>query len=298
MKLPASPPMLYRRRLLAASLVLPMLLTTMIVALLSPQALAQAPVNLSYEVLEVQAHNSKMFTQGLLTQKKLTQTHDALPQSAILVETAGGYGHSRIQRYRADTGTLINEARFPNNVFAEGVAQVGSRLHVLTWREGISYVLDATTLKLQERHSFEGEGWGLTFDGQHLIMSDGSDTLTWRKPQDFSVISRLRVSSDGQPWANLNELEYARGMVWANVWQDNRVLAIDPETGRVRGVLDLAELVKENSTRPGHSVLNGIAYDETRDAFWVTGKLWPRRYLLKIDLPPNDATGLDEPVKP
>lgn len=234
---------------------------------------AQAPKTLEYRIVEDKPHDPGLFTQGLLL------------QGDLLVESSGGYGQSLIRRYRADTGALVNQKELPAQVFAEGLAQVNEQLYLLTWREELCFVVNADSLELEGKHRFDGEGWGLAYDGSRLIMSDGSSKLRLHDPNTFSVVDTLTVTGAGQPWHKLNELEYARGMIWANVWQDNRILAIHPQSGTVLGILDLTELAKINSTRPGHSVLNGIAYDPVRQAFWVTGKLWPRRYLLEIIWP-------------
>ena len=264
-------------RLLGLSMLEPLLVSGLIMGVCSQALAAEAPHILTYDILQEQTHDPRLFTQGLITQGEL------------LVETSGGYGQSVIRRYRVDTGAILNQARFPANVFAEGATQVNDQLYVLTWREGVSYRLDATTLELREKYTFEGEGWGLTYDGQHLIMSDGSDRLTWRNPDNFAALDTMSVTGDGKHWHKLNELEYAEGYIWANIWQDSRILAIDPQSGAVKGILDLGELVKLNSRQPQHSVLNGIAYDSQLKAFWITGKLWPRRYLIKINWPQPDG---------
>ncbi len=250
----------------------------------APWCLADAPQELTYTILRQLPHDPHLFTQGLITQGLVTQ-------GKVLVESGGGYGRSVVRRYNPGTGTILTQARFPANVFAEGIAQVDDQLLVLTWREGISYRLDAESLKLMAIHKFEGEGWGLTFDGHKLIMSDGSDQLIRRDPEDFSVLGSVPVTGGDQRWENLNELEFADGYVWANIWQDNRIIAIDPDTGMVKAVLDLSALVELNSTQPRHSVLNGIAYDSDRDAFWITGKLWPRLYLIKVKWPSPETSG-------
>lgn len=255
-----------------------LLLTSWLISFpLAALSCTPAPQKLRYRVLQEKSHNTRLFTQGLLVQGEL------------LVESSGGYGQSLVRRYRADSGKIINQTRLPRQVFAEGIAQVGNQLYLLTWREGVSFVLDAETLAIKGSHGFTGEGWGLTYDDEHLLMSDGSYRLTRRNPVDFSSVGTLAVTSGTHKWEKLNELEYAENLIWANVWLDTRILAIDPETGQVMGILDLSELAAQNVQRPHHDVLNGIAYDPTQDAFWITGKNWPRRYLLDIIWP--DAGG-------
>jgi glutamine cyclotransferase len=246
---------------------------------MSPLSMAAAPQELTYSILREVTHDPHLFTQGLILQ----ENH--------LVESSGGYGQSIIRRYKPGNGAILNQARFPAKVFAEGIAQVRDQLFVLTWREGTSFRLDAESLELRETYTFHGEGWGLTFDGRELIMSDGSDRLIRRDPDNFSILGSLRVQSGEKRWSNLNELEYAGGYIWANIWLDNRIIAIDPRTGAVKGILDLSPLVALNSTQPRHSVLNGIAYDPALDAFWITGKLWPRLYLIKVKWPSSDKPG-------
>lgn len=238
-----------------------------------------APRTLSYQVLREAAHDPILFTQGLLV------------QGDYLVESSGGYGKSLLRRYHATTGVIARQTKLPNQVFAEGLAQTGDHLFLLTWRKGTAYQLSADDFSVIARHPYQGEGWGLTYDGRHLVMSNGSDTLVWRDPHDFTPVREARVTGGGRAWHNLNELEYAQGLLWANVWQEDIVLAINPRNGSVLGVLDLSALVEANSTRPHHSVLNGIAYDKTLGAFWITGKLWPRRYLIKVQWPELNTQG-------
>ena len=257
------------------------LLLSLALILASPQAAAIKI--LSFAILQEAPHDSELFTQGLLL------------EGDMLVESAGGYSESQIRRYHATTGAITEETELPAHVFAEGIAQVDERLYLLTWQEGTAFVLDADTLAIRDSIKYQGEGWGLAYDGKRLIMSDGSDKLTLRDPHDFSQIATLPVTGGGQIWRKLNELEYAKGFIWANIWLDTRILAIDPEYGTVAGILDLAELVKLNNTRPGHSVLNGIAYDPKRKAFWVTGKLWPRRYLIEIIWPETSSASSQQP---
>jgi glutamine cyclotransferase len=241
---------------------------------------------LDYKVLQQAPHDARMFTQGLVL------------DGDFLVETGGGYGQSSIRRYYKTSGEVVAAARFPAKVFAEGLALTDRSLFALTWQEGICYELEPQTLALKQSYAYDGEGWGLTYDGKHLIMSDGSDRLTFRRTSDFGAVRQVTVTDGDNVWSNLNELEFAEGWVWANVWQDSRILAVAPQTGAVQGILDLSDLVKQNSQRPGHSVLNGIAYDEEHQAYWVTGKLWPNRYLIEIIWPATGESGNRADPKP
>jgi glutamine cyclotransferase len=243
------------------------------------------PANLTYTLLEEAEHDPRLFTQGLIL------------LGGDLIETSGGYGESLVRRYDADTGTIHAEQKLAPELFAEGIARAAEHLWVLTWREQVALKLDGESLAVLEQKKYRGEGWGLTSDGKQLIMSDGSNKLTLRQPGSFDKTGAITVHSpiEGRgkrrSWHNLNELEYAHGLVWANVWQDSRILAIDPAEGSVRGILDLQPLVARNNYRPGHSVLNGIAYDADQDAFWVTGKLWPKRYRIRVHWPQETRGG-------
>lgn len=231
------------------------------------------PLELEYRQVDVQPHNTDSFTQGLMQ------------QGDILTETSGLYGKSFIAQYHADTGEVLRHMLLPKDIFAEGVTGLGDALYMLTWKAGKMFVLDPQTLVTRQTVSYQGEGWGLTHNGRSLIMSDGSDMLHFRDPETFEVERTLTVHSSGRSWSRLNELVYAQGLIWANVWQSSYILAIDPDSGEVKGVANFAELEAENSTRPGHTVLNGIAFDEATKTYWVTGKLWPKRYRVEFIWP-------------
>lgn len=232
-----------------------------------------APAVLEYQIVQTRPHNPQTFTQGFLY------------QGDSLVETSGLFGRSYIVRYDAITGMERRFKRFPARYFAEGVAHYDGHLYMLTWKAGLLMQLDEQTLAIVGTHQYEGEGWGLTHDNRHFIVSNGSDRLQFRDLKSFEPVRELKVVDPTRAWNQLNELEFANNLIWANVWQSPYILAIDPGDGSVRGVLDLSRLVEKNSTRPGDSVLNGIAYNPARGTFWVTGKLWPNRYEIRIEWP-------------
>lgn len=236
------------------------------------------PLQLDYEVLQTKPHDTGAFTQGLLLQ-----------EDGSLLETSGLYGRSFIQRSDLETGAVQVKQALPKAIFAEGVAALGDRVYVLTWRAGLLLVLDQASLQETNRLTYSGEGWGLTHNGHEFLMSDGSDRISFRDRQSFAVTKTLTVKDPNRRWSSLNELEYARGLLWANVWQTPYVLAIDTATGEVRAMVDFRKLVAVNSRQPGHTVLNGIAYDAKRGTFWITGKLWPNLYEVRIDLAPLDV---------
>ncbi len=248
-------------------------------ALLVAVASAAAPVPLSYEILQTRKHDAGSFTQGLLQD-----------ENGLLWESSGLYRRSFIQVYDPVGETAVKRQSLPSKIFAEGIALLGDRLYVLTWKAGLLLVLDRDSLQTVQTHLYEGEGWGLTHDGSQFFMSNGSDKLLLRDDQTFAVQQTLEVRDAKRRWSNLNELEYAEGLIWANVWQTPYVIAIDPTSGQVRAKVDFTELVEVNSRQPGHTVLNGVAYNPVRGSFWVTGKLWPNLYEVCIDLSPLQPT--------
>lgn len=225
----------------------------------------------SYTILEYTAHDPNSFTQGFSLKE------------GIFYESSGLYKKSYVHKY-AHNGS-IPEVKLPldDNLFAEGLELVGDKLYLLTWRAEQLLVFNKNTLKQENILTYKGEGWGLTHNGKYFYMSNGSDQISIRSNDDFSQKRRIQVHDAQHTYRHINELEYAKGFIWANVWQSNLILKIQPFSGLVVATYDLTPLTRYNSTQPRHSVLNGIAFDETRDAFWVTGKLWPKRYLLQFN---------------
>lgn len=226
----------------------------------------------TYEILETKEHNTTLFTQGLIVDED------------NIIESSGLYGQSRIVRYKAATGELIRSTPLPTFIFAEGLEQYNGSLYLLTWREGRAYQLNPADFSITAQFPIKTEGWGLSHNGKHFIQSDGSSTLYFRNSDTFKVEKRLLVYEGSRRRGNLNELEYAHGLIWANVYMTSTILAISPEDGKVAFSLDLSELTKNHRSRDANHVLNGIAYDPQRDAFWVTGKCWNKRYLIKVNL--------------
>lgn len=233
-------------------------------------AQSAAPERLIPEVLSVRPHDADAFTQGLLR------------FNGSLFESVGRYGQSSLREVDPRTGEVLRQVEVPDAFFAEGLARVGDRLIQLTWREGTAFVYDIGTFRRVGSFHYEGEGWGLCFDGARLYMSDGSATLTVRDPQTFTVIGRVPVTLDGSPVPLLNELECVKGAVYANVWQTNAVVEIDKTSGAVRKVIDASGLLTDAEAAQA-DVLNGVAYNPERDTFLLTGKLWPK--LFEVQLP-------------
>lgn len=236
------------------------------------QAALDAPL-IEWRVRASLPHDERHYTQGLALH------HDQL------IESTGLYGSSALYVKELRTGNVVRSVALPRSWFGEGLTVWRERIVTLTWRERVAQWFD---LDLQPLHRFEysGEGWGITHDDHYLITSDGSAALRFRDPNTFAV-ERQIVVRDGVRLINrLNELEYARGLVFANVWQTNRITAIDPKDGRVRGWLDLSALHlsfrKPAGWNPVEHVLNGIAYDPESDLFYVTGKCWPVLFELEV----------------
>ncbi|PTT78394.1 glutamine cyclotransferase [Pelomonas sp. HMWF004] len=232
-------------------------------------ALAATPVQ-GYKVINSYPHDTQAFTQGLFF-------HDG-----FLYEGTGLQGRSSIRKLDLTTGRVLQEAALPAEVFGEGITRWGDRIIALTWQHQTAFVLDLKTFKLWRKFNYTGEGWGLTHNDKELVMSDGTAELRFLDPLSFKELRRVRVTADGRPVDQLNELEWVEGQVWANVWQTDRIARIDPKTGRVVGWIDLAGLLPDNQRVNADAVLNGIAYDATKKRLFITGKLWPRLFEIEL----------------
>jgi glutaminyl-peptide cyclotransferase len=215
-------------------------------------------------------HDPEAFTQGLVF-------HDG-----ALVESTGLERHSTLRRVELQTGRVLQKVDVPPYFFAEGLTLFGGKLYQLTWKGEKGFVYDPETFQKSGEFAYTGEGWGLTHDADSLILSDGSDQLRFIDPKDFKVKRTISVSDRGRPIEELNELEYVKGEIYANVWHQDRVARIDPQTGRVLGWIDLSGLLRAGETTDPEAVLNGIAYDERGDRLFVTGKLWPKLFEVRL----------------
>lgn len=223
-----------------------------------------------YRVIESMEHDPSFFTQGFEL------------RNGVAYESSGLYGRSKVRKYRLESNQSLAETQLPSSYFAEGLTVLNDTLYLLTWKENTLLLLDPGSLKTRREIKYVGEGWGLANDGRHLIMSDGSDTISFRNATTFEVERQILVRVGQQPIDRINELEFANGYIWANVFQSTVVLKINPSTGVVATIYNLEKLVKEHTNGRDNRVLNGIAYDKNKKAFWVTGKLWPRRYLVEF----------------
>jgi glutamine cyclotransferase len=179
------------------------------------------------------------------------------------------------------TGNVQQEVMLPSEYFGEGTTIVNNTIIQLTWQSHIGFIYDKTTFSLLGNFSYNMEGWGLTFDGKQLIMSDGSDNLYFLDPTNFQLIGQVAVQDGNNTVVNINELEYINGEVYANIWQTNTIAIINPQTGQVIGWIDLTGLLSENNSNP-NAVLNGIAYDQNTNRLFVTGKDWPSLYQIEL----------------
>lgn len=219
-------------------------------------------------VIDTIPHDPDAFTQGFLIHE------------GRLFESTGRYGESTLREVDLATGEVLRSVAVPEAYFAEGLALVDDRLIQLTWKEGEALVYDLETFEQVETFTYEGEGWGLCYDGESLWMSDGSPYLFQRDPATFDLIDAVEVTYLGQPIPRLNELECVDGVVYANVWQSDFIVQIDPASGEIVGVIGAMALLtpdERTALQPG-AVLNGIAYNPATETFFITGKLWSSMY--------------------
>ena len=236
------------------------------------------PVDFRYRVVQSFPHDRDAVTQGLLIHR------------GQLFESAGGYGQSSVRRVDLHSGKPTRETRIADELFAEGLAAVGDKLYQLTWRAGFGLIHDAQTLSQSGRFAYSGEGWGLTWDGDRFVMSDGTANLRFLDGESLEETHRISVQASGEPVAALNELEFVEGYIFANVWRTTRIAIVDPDSGRVRGWLDLAEVLPAPFRTSDVGVLNGIAYDDAGGRLFVTGKRWPRLFEIEL-IPPISELG-------
>ncbi|NDD64030.1 MAG: glutaminyl-peptide cyclotransferase [Acidobacteria bacterium] len=227
-------------------------------------------VTYRYEVVNVYPHDPRAFTQGLLF------------HNGSLYESTGLNGRSSLRRVDLVTGEVRQQIDIPATYFAEGLALFDRRLYQLTWQSRLGFVYDLDSFQLQRTFNYRGEGWGLTQDGRVLIMSDGTSRLRFLDPETFDVRREVEVMDGDRPINLLNELEYIRGELWANIWQSDRLVRIHPENGRVTGWVNLAGLLPAADRVSGVDVLNGIAWDEAGQRLFVTGKLWPKLFEIRL----------------
>lgn len=224
---------------------------------------------IGYEVVNNFPHDPGAFLQGLVWRNGF-------------FESTGQFGRSSLRRVEYPTGKVLQQVNLDSQYFGEGLAMVDNRLIQLTWQSHRGFVYDLDSFKQLREFKYDTEGWGLTYDGKSLILSDGTSVLTFIDPDSFKPTRKLSVKFNGAALRNLNELEYIDGEIWANVWHTDRIVRIDPGSGQVKSYLNLAGILSEDEKSDPEAVLNGIAYDAQNKRIFVSGKLWPRIFEIRL----------------
>lgn len=242
----------------------------LVVTLIAPGGVsAIAPLS-TYQVLQRFPHDTSAFTEGLVY------------ADGVLYESTGLNGASSLRKVDLDTGAVLENVSIPAEYFAEGLTFFDGRLYQLTWQSHLGFIYDPGCFCRIGEFTYDSEGWGLTHDTQWLIMSDGTPTIRFLDPDTFAVTGTITVHDGDQPIANVNELEYINGEIWANIWQTDRIARIDPTSGAVLGWVDLTGLLPDADRGPDTDVLNGIAYDPATNRLFVTGKKWPTLFQIAL----------------
>jgi glutaminyl-peptide cyclotransferase len=223
-----------------------------------------------YQIVNMWPHDANAFTQGLIFVE------------GKLYESTGQEGHSSLRQVDLQTGNVVKKVDVPEPYFAEGITLLNGKIYQLTWQHQVGFIYDPQKFEPIGRFNYEGEGWGITNDGHSLIMSDGSNRLRFLDPDSFRVTKTIAVFDGKTPVNQLNELEYVNGEIYANIWHDQRIVTIDPQNGHVTGWIDLSGLLQPGDVRDEEGVLNGIAFDQAGNRLFVTGKLWPRLFEVKL----------------
>ena len=224
----------------------------------------------TYDIVNTFAHNRTAFTEGLFY------------LNGFLYESTGLNGQSSLRRVNLTTGDVLQRAEVPSKYFGEGLAALDGKLYQLTWQTHIGFVYDLNTFELLTNFNFSGEGWGMTTDGHSLIRSDGTSTIHFVDPATFADTRTITVTANGQPVRYVNELEWVKGIIYANVWKSNYVIEIDPADGNIIGIVDFSGLLDPTDYDEHTDVFNGIAYDPATDRLFVTGKCWPKLFEVKL----------------
>ncbi len=247
-----------------------LLSTITMLALLRNKPAVSTAQRYTYNVVNVYPHDSNAFTQGLAF------------ENGILYESTGLYGQSTLRRVELETGRILQSYALPDQFFGEGITIFGGKIIQLTWQSNKGFVYDKFSFDLLQEFSYPTEGWGITYDGDQLIMSDGTATLYFLNPETFEIVGQVNVYDTG-PVTRLNELEYIEGEVYANIWKEEKIAIINPQTGQVRAWIDLSG-IQDLENQNTDNVLNGIAYDVKEDRLFVTGKKWPNLLEIKLNL--------------
>jgi len=232
---------------------------------------ANAPVpTLGYQIVNIWPHDPSAFTQGLVY------------LDGKMLESTGQEGRSSLRNVELQSGKILKKVDVPLPYFAEGIALLNNKIYQLTWQHQLGFIYDAGSFEKVGEFKYDGEGWGLTTDGRSLILSDGSNRLRFLDPDSFRVTKTIAVVDGKSPVRELNELEFVNGEIYANIWHDDRIATINPQNGHVNAWIDLTGLLQPGDVQDPEAVLNGIAYDQSGNRLFVTGKLWPRLFEIKI----------------
>lgn len=223
-----------------------------------------------YEVVNTYPHSKEAFTQGLEY------------RDGKLFEGTGVEGESSLRLVELETGKVLDKVDLPIPYFGEGITLLNGKIFQLTWQNEVGFIYDAGTLSKIGQFNYKGEGWGLTNDGQSLILSDGTNQIRFLDPGSFKVTKTIAVLDGNKPIDSLNELEYINGEIYSNVWHRDLIAIIDPQTGRVKGWIDLKGLLAPGEVHDEEAVLNGIAFDAGRKRIFLTGKLWPKLFEIRV----------------
>jgi len=234
-----------------------------------PTTVSDIPVY-SYQVLNTYPHDQSAFTEGLVFEE------------GFLYEGTGLYECSDLRRVELETGKLLQVRELPNQYFGEGITIYENKIIQLTWKSHLGFIYDKYNFELLQEFHYPNEGWGITYDGKSIIMSDGTSTLHFLDPETFEEISRIEVCENNIPVTKINELEYVQGEIFANIWLTDRIARINPLTGRITGWIDLKGILNREDCSEKVDVLNGIAYDEKNNRLWITGKFWPKLFEIEL----------------
>ena len=242
----------------------------------SPEVSSAVPTS-GYDIIKSYPHDGNAFTQGLVF-------HDG-----ALYESTGQYGQSSLRKVEIETGKVLEKHDVAREYFAEGIAMLDGKIYQLTWQSGIGFVYDAKDFKLLREFRYSGEGWGLATDGQMLYHSDGTHVIRVVNPENYETVRTIVVRDEnGRPLMNINELEWVKGELWANIWHSekigkpNHIARIDPTSGKLLGWIDLSGISPDDIARGSENTLNGIAYDPEQDRIFVTGKNWRKLFEIKL----------------
>lgn len=232
----------------------------------------------TYQIVKTYPHDRSAFTQGLIF------------HNGFLYEGTGGSRsrgdnfYSSLRKVELETGKVLQKFDLADAYFGEGITILKGKIYQITWHERTAFVYDLNDFKLLREFRYSGDGWGLTNDGTNLIMTDGTHVIRFVNPETFETVRTVSVfDQKGRPMMNINELEYIKGEIWANIWQEGEIVRIDPTTGKLLGIIDLEKLADEQMDKDENAdVLNGIAYDEATERIFITGKKWGKLFEIKV----------------